>query len=334
MPDALTHYEVAEAARRRLPRGPLAEALGAEHDAYKVGAQGPDFLFYAGVWPWQRDRSDLAFLAHRRRMDETFRAMLAAAAEAPAAERRVLAAWICGHAAHLCTDAGAHPWILYWSGDITAGAGTAAGAAARRRHGVLEASIDVTLGRLRSTDPGWIRRRRLFDLRPAQLDVVARLWQRVLREVHAVDFSAAEARSALRDTAFVYGSMTDPRSPFSRLLASLLPLIDGDGVIRTQIYPATPHPAAAALLAGRRTWSSPCAPGERRTDTFAEIIAAATAETLACLRAIEPVVFGAAGPGAVLARIGDRDMITGLPCGDPRPPVAFAPGLEQIWDGV
>ncbi len=54
MPDMFAHYTVAEAARQSLPDGPLARLLAAEHDAYKVGAQGPDFLFYSGVRPWQR----------------------------------------------------------------------------------------------------------------------------------------------------------------------------------------------------------------------------------------------------------------------------------------
>jgi hypothetical protein len=49
MPDMLAHYTVAEAARQSLPGGPLARLLATERDAFKVGAQGPDFLFYSGV---------------------------------------------------------------------------------------------------------------------------------------------------------------------------------------------------------------------------------------------------------------------------------------------
>ena len=47
MPDMLAHYDVAEAARARLAPGPLADLLAEAPDAYAVGAQGPDFLFYA-----------------------------------------------------------------------------------------------------------------------------------------------------------------------------------------------------------------------------------------------------------------------------------------------
>ena len=331
MPDMLAHYEVAEAARARLAEGPLARALAAEPDAYKVGAQGPDFLFYAGVWPGQHGRGDLATLVHQHRTNELFRALLAAAAEAPAAERPIIAAFTCGCAAHLCLDAGAHTWIQYWTGDVTKPVGAPGAAATRRRHGVFEGSIDVSLARRRSRDSGWIRRRRLLEMTPTQTEVVAGVWSAVMRAVHDVTFTPAEGRAAFRDMAFVYGSMSDPRSPFSRLLAVAAPLIDHDGVIRTQIYPRAPHPVATALLAGRRPWRSPWMPDVRRDDTFTEIAATAAAETLRCLEAVEDTLFGAGDPGELLALIGDRNMVTGLPCEDQRPALAFAPDQARLW---
>jgi len=221
MPDMLAHYEVAEAARARLPQSPLARVLAAEHDAFKVGAQGPDFFFYSHAWPGQRSRGDLAFLVHQHRTSEVFRALLSAAAEASPRERPVICAFTCGYAAHVCLDADAHPWIQYWTGDITAGVDTPSGASARRRHGVLEASIDLTLSGRHSADPGWIRSRRLLDMPRYQRAVVASVWSRLMAEVHGVAYSAAEGRAAFRDMAFVYGSMTDRHSALSLVLAAL-----------------------------------------------------------------------------------------------------------------
>jgi hypothetical protein len=332
MPDMLAHYEVAEAARARLPEGPLARLLGAEHDAFKVGAQGPDFFFYAGVWPGQRSRADLAGLVHQHETSEVFHSMLTAATSATAAEASVITAYTCGYAAHLCLDASAHPWIQYWTGDITGNAAPVE-PAARRRHGVLEGSLDVTLARRHSRDTGWIRAQRLLVMTPVQLTVVTGLWERVMRDVHGVTFSAAAGRRGFRDMVFAYGAMSDPRSAFSRALARVAatPFADADGTIRTQIYPREPHPVAAGLLAGRRTWYYPAVPGEQRTETFAEIAEAAAAQTLGCLEAIQTALFDGGDVDAAVAAIGDRNMLTGLPCEDPRPPVAFAPGLEQAW---
>ena len=331
MPDMLAHYEVAEAARARLAEGPLARLLAARHDAFKVGAQGPDFLFYAGVWPGRTSRADVAAVTHRHKTGETVAALVAQAAAAPAPERDTVAAFACGYAAHLCLDASAHPWIQYWTGDVERTGDPEATAPARRRHGVLEASLDVALSRRRSPDQGWVRRQRLLVMPPEQVAAVSAAWERVVDDVYGMRFSAAEGRAAFRDMAFMYGDMSDRRTAFSRAVLALGPLVDPDGTNRVVIYPREPHPVAAGLLAGRRTWYNPWVPRTPRRDTFGELMEAAAGQSLACFEAIEVVLFRDAGAGEVVAATGDRSMLTGLPCDDPRRPVAFAAGIEELW---
>ena len=144
MPDMLAHYLVAEQAARRLDGTQAARLVDGAWDAYKVGAQGPDVFFYANLLR-RRGRPDLAHLTHRHRMSAAFRSLLGLAMALPADERQVALAFVAGYAAHLCLDAEAHPWVLYWTGDITEGADAELKAQAFRRHGVLEASIDVIL---------------------------------------------------------------------------------------------------------------------------------------------------------------------------------------------
>ena len=331
MPDMLAHYQVAEAARARLAEGPLARLLAGQHDAYKVGAQGPDFFFYAGVWPGQRSRTEVAAVTHRHKTGETVAALVGQAVAAPAPERDIVAAFTCGYAAHLCLDASAHPWIQYWTGDVERTGDDAATAPARRRHGVLEASIDVTLARRRSHDQGWVRRQRLLKMPPDQADAVSAAWERVVDEVYGMRFTAAEGRAAFRDMAFMYGNMSDRRTAFSRAVLALGPLVDPDGTNRVVIYPRDPHPAAAGLLAGRRTWYNPWVPESPRRETFDDLLESAASRTLASLEAVQTALFDGGGIAAAVAAIGDRSMLTGLPCDDPRRPAAFADGIERLW---
>ena len=332
MPDLLTHYDVAKAARARLAPGRLARLLEEAPDAYAVGAQGPDFLFYSHLWLSGRGRSDLAFFAHQQRMSEAFAAMLQLAGAAPAPDRPALYAFVCGYAAHLCLDAGAHPWILYWTGDVSQGTDSAAGARAMRRHGIFEASLDVMLA-ARHRPPGfsWPRSRRLLSMQPPRRWSVAAMWSRVMRDVHGLSFTPHEASAAFRNMAFVYGSMTDKRSPLSLLLRAGGGRLDPRGLARTQIYPEAPHPAVITLVGERREWRAPSRPDVPRTQTFAEICDQAVDETAACLQAIEGTAFGGDDLEAALAVIGDRNMITGVACGDPRPLVAFAPERDELW---
>jgi hypothetical protein len=335
MPDMLAHFDVAEAARARLAPGSLARMLSEAPDAYAVGAQGPDFLFYAQLWPDGRGRSDLAHLLHRRSMHKTFATMLEVAAAAPPADRAALYAYVCGYASHLCLDSRAHPWVLYWTGDISRGVRTAEAALAMRRHSTLEASIDVALAaRHRPAGFRWSRSVRLLSMLPARRRAVARLWERVMRDVHDVSFDAGDTRAALRATAAVYGLMTDRRSPLSLLLRAGRARLGPDSIAGTQVYPRAPHPAALALLTSRREWRSPWRPDETRSESFAEICDQAVTETLTCLHAVERAAGGAGGTDELLAATGDRDMLSGEPCGDPRPATAFSPERARLWGGV
>lgn len=360
MPDMLAHYEVAEGARARLAEGPLARLLAADHDAFKVGAQGPDFLFYSGVWPGRKSRADLAASAHRHKTGAALGALLAYAARAPVPERATVTAFACGYAVHLCLDASAHPWIQYWTGDVERTGDPAVTAAARRRHGVFEASIDTWLSHGYSSDQGWVRRQRLLVMAPEQVASVTAAWEHVEREVYGATFTAAEGRAAFRDMAFMYGNMSDRRTAFSRTVLALGRLIDPDGTNRAIIYPREPHPTAAALLGRRRTWYNPWEPEAPRDDTFEELMEAASVQALAILQAVEIALFACEDgtatratdapssldptadvassldpadiAAAVVAAAGDRSMLTGLPCEDPRPAVAFAPDMARLWD--
>ena len=240
-----------------------------------MGAQGPDVFFYSHLVRGRHGRPDLALLTHQHRMAAAFRSMLGRAATAPAEERGAAFAFVAGYATHLCLDAEAHPWVLYWTGDITDGADPPARAEAFRRHGILEASMDVILARERSDDTAWLRRQRLLRLPPAQAMTAGTLLSGMLDDVHGVTFTRAEGRSAFRAMEWVYTTMRDPRALLTRLLGMVAPAVDKSGVVRTQIYPETPAPAAAGLYAGRRPWYYPSLPDEPRTTTFAEILAAA-----------------------------------------------------------
>jgi hypothetical protein len=331
MPDMFAHYLVAEGAMRRA--GADGFVAGA-YDAYKVGAQGPDVFFYSRLVRGHRSRPNISRLTHQHQMAAAFRSMLARAAASPTGERDAAFAYVAGYAAHLCLDAEAHPWVLYWTGDITDGADPAEKAEAFRRHGILEASIDVILTRERSDDTAWLRRQRLLRLPPAQATTAARLLSGMLSDVYDVSFTPTEGRSAFRAMEWVYTTMSDPRALPTRLLGMVAPAVDKAGVVRTQIYPKTPAPAAARLYAEGRPWYNPSLPAEARTTTFADILETATAETARCLEAIAATADGDAAVDEAVAVIGDRSMFTGLTCDDPRPRVAFAADRDLLWAGA
>lgn len=330
MPDMLAHYLVAEEAARRLDGGDAARLVAGAWDAYTVGAQGPDVFFYSHLLH-RRGRPNLAHLTHQHQMSEAFGSMLTWAVAQPPGERDVALAFVAGYAAHLCLDAEAHPWVLYWTGDITDGADPEVRARSFRRHGLLEASIDVILSLEQGGGTDWLRKRRLLHLPAPQRRTVAALLNAMLGDVYDVRFSLEEGRSAFRTMERVYGTVSDPRALTSRLLLAAAPLFDRSGIVRSQIYPETPEPVAVSLLSTRRSWCYPSEPGELRTTTFSEMCETATTRTTHCLEAIAAAESGDVTVEEAVATIGDRSMLTGVACDDPRPRVAFAPDRDILW---
>jgi hypothetical protein len=331
MPDMLAHYLVADAAARQA-RDCMDLFIDRAYDAYKVGAQGPDVFFYSRVLRPRR-RSGLAQLTHQQHTTAALRRMLERAATFPEGRREVAYAFVAGYASHLCLDAEVHPWVMYWTGDITGAAGPEETTEAFRRHGILEASIDVLLRGERSVRTDWLRKQRLLHLPAAQSEVVSELLSDMLDEVYGAVFTPAEGRAAFRAMEWIYTTMSDPRAVPTRLIAAAAPLSRHRAVVRSQIYPAAPSPTAASLYNRRNPWQHPFAPNEARTETFAELCDTATAETVLCLQAICAVAQGEAVADDALRIIGDRSMFTGLACDDPRPATVFAPDLELLWSG-
>lgn len=329
MPDMLAHYLVAEAAARQA-RDCIGRFVDQAFDAYKVGAQGPDVFFYSHVLRPRRRRG-LASLTHQRNTTAALRCMLEQAAAYAPGRQEVAYAFIAGYASHLCLDAEVHPWVMYWTGDITGGGGPEATAEAFHRHGILEASIDVLLRDARSRRTDWLRKQRLLHLPASQLQIVSELLSTMLRDVYDAVFTPAEARAAFRAMEWIYATMSDPRAVPTRLLAAAAPLSQHRALVRSQIYPRSPAPTAASLYSGRHPWRHPFAPNEPRTETFAELCDIATAETVLCLQAICAASQGEAAYDDALRVIGDRNMFTGLACDDHRPATAFAPDLLALW---
>ena len=153
MPDMLAHYDVA-AERADAPRAGPARAIcwAPAPDAYAVGAQGPDFLFYVaasgpiGRGP-QRPRLRWCISAER---DDVFQqpASTLAAGSCPRTSGPSLYAFACGYAVHLCLDARGPPVDPVLDRRHLASTPDAASRRAPWRSGgtaFSRASIDVTL---------------------------------------------------------------------------------------------------------------------------------------------------------------------------------------------
>lgn len=341
MPNLFCHYLTGKRAARRAsalsaqrgdPHDHASAVVAANARAYRLGMQGPDILFYYNAAPWRHSAEAirLGFLLHEHTTSATFARGLEYALGGPRADRPVALAYLAGLATHLCLDAEVHPWVLYWTGDITEGAPEADRMRALRRHNLLETNIDAELVARAAGAAGtkWLRRQRLLAVSAQEAGVIGRLYEHVLREAHGERFAAAEVVKAIRDMTWAYDLLTDERRLATRLMVRVAVPFDRHRLIRDSVYPAVPDPAAVGLMRGARAWRRPTEPGSVRREGFDDLLDRAVENSAAGVAAILSAGRGTLSVEAAVAAIGDRNMLTGAAGGDRRPLTAFAPGLK------
>ncbi len=118
MPAILTHdffaRDVAECAKAELPLATLDE-----RDAFLLGSQGPDPLFYIELYPLMAKWAEMGGLMHDKRPARLLAAMREAVDRLSKRERAVGAAYLAGFSCHWLLDSTVHPFINAWAYDLT-----------------------------------------------------------------------------------------------------------------------------------------------------------------------------------------------------------------------
>ncbi|MBM6775311.1 hypothetical protein [Olsenella profusa] len=115
----------------------------AERDAFLLGNQGPDPLFYLVVDPLMHKWSPLGDAMHDGSPAELLLAMREAAARLEGHERQVARAYVAGFACHWLLDSTMHPFVYFWqSGLTTAGVPGLDEEAASKVHAEVERDLD------------------------------------------------------------------------------------------------------------------------------------------------------------------------------------------------
>lgn len=119
MPAMLTHDFFGQDAY-----GPALEALSMytpdERNAFLLGNQGPDPLFYLMLTPPLKDFEELGSAMHRVPPTALFLSLRAAVDGLPEADKPVGQAYLAGFTCHYLLDRAIHPLVYYWERGICA----------------------------------------------------------------------------------------------------------------------------------------------------------------------------------------------------------------------
>lgn len=166
-----------------------------ETDAFLLGNQGPDPLFYLVIDPLMRKWSPLGNAMHAARPALLLLAMREAAAGLEGRERTLARAYVAGFACHWLLDSTVHPLVYHWQNGICdAGVEGLDERAASKVHAEIERDLDEAV---------------LFSL-TGQTVATYRPHARTLAASHEV--LAAVDKVYFYVALWVYGKAIDPRT--------------------------------------------------------------------------------------------------------------------------
>ena len=113
MPAILTHDFFGKDAFD-IAAGKLGFSTMEEREAFLLGNQGPDPLFYLAADPLLHRYAKYASIMHKEKTPELLLSMRDAIAPLPLKDVAVARAYIAGFLCHYMLDSAAHPFVYYW----------------------------------------------------------------------------------------------------------------------------------------------------------------------------------------------------------------------------
>ena len=315
MGDFLTHVVAAERLPARIESRQVAEGIRTHAEVFRLGAQGPDPLFYHHCFPGDGKGLlvDVGHHLHAHRTGQFLRHGFRQLVPASLGEDWItLATWLCGMVCHYHTDRMLHPYVnavshsWIWSMD---------GVPVKTSHGEVERMLDVILWREAGHGPA--TRARLYSLCPGPKpwpEPVVNFWITALYEVYRLHVDERLLAEIPKDMHRANRILYDPRGVKRKLLHWVDSLTGGAFHPAKVPYPDMETPDIDWMNRKRRMWSQPELPEVRRTESVEMLLDKAADNAANTINGIFAVLFR--GQGRLEQWLPDISYDTDLPCVD------------------
>lgn len=315
MGDFLTHLVVAERLVSRIESRRVAEGIRNRAEVFRLGAQGPDPLFYHHCFPGDGKGVlvEVGHHLHAHRTGQFLRHGFRQLSPVSWSDGWLtLAVWLCGMVCHYHTDRALHPYVnavsenWIWSED---------GIPVKTTHDEVERMLDVVLWR--EAGHGSATRARLHAMCPgpgAWPQVVVNAWITALYEVYRVHVDERLLDEIPRDMHRANRLLYDPRGVKKRLLRWVDSLTGGAFHPAKVPYPERETEGIDWMNRNRRMWSQPELPDVRRSESVEMLLERAADNAANTINGVFAVLFRQ--QGRFEQWLPDMDYNTDLPCRD------------------
>ena len=268
-----------------------------------AGSEGPDPLFFSVIaCPGAPLVPKVGSLLHTRKTDD-FLLALADVCRGSALTR----AYCCGFFSHYAADTTFHPFV--YANALTPGGGYSS-----TLHCTLEHQLETLHYRRQGHAHGLpVQMAGFAALSAAQKDEIARALAAAIARVFPGDaLSVARVRKSFDDAVSLCRLLRSESGAKFRALGAVLRPFRLDAPLHAHMMPAEP-PAQDIANDAHRPWASIWTPEQTRTDSFADLYAAAVERSRALMRAADDYMLGRGSYASLRALHGGLSYDSGLP---------------------
>ncbi|MDR1794375.1 MAG: zinc dependent phospholipase C family protein [Erysipelotrichaceae bacterium] len=309
MPNVLTHWLHSQEVAKGLVDGTLANAIAKHPRLFNLGSQGPDFLFYYNVYPWQNQKVNQKIYAiggqvHKFHVNDFYEAALLQIKKAEPESRMAMIAYLAGHLCHWALDSTVHPFIFYRTNGFTK--------KTQYWHSRYESMLDTlmvtdVLNKPLSEYPT----QRVLEHDEADIDAVADLYIPVLQQVFDTAVDQATIAYCFKEFHSVLHWLFSPKTVFFRFMQSLETVLGIKWKLTSHMVIGKPDHQHDIFNLLHNEWKNPSKPVIHSSASFLELYQLAINKGIEVLQLLQQALASGQLQG-LLGFIDNRNYENGL----------------------
>lgn len=310
MPNIITHKLFAEDVLKQISKYDIKKIIEQYTQSFYIGSNGPDFLFFSHVKPWEAYKSHtlnrLGSKMHATHINDFYEIAIKCVKEQNKQEvKEEMMAYLFGHLCHWALDEAAHPYVFYRTGDCK---GKSSG-----YHHRFESMIDtMMLEKIKHVNIKDYPCYEICEYNEDILKAIARIYVPVSRIVYHTDIKVHDLREALNSWYDVQKYLYDPNNLKYPLVTSVETIIRKPWAISGNIVRPKIDARFDVLNENHQVWKHPCDDTITSTASFLDLYETAIPNAVAIIEKAYGCVEYDADIQNILSILQDKAYNTGM----------------------
>jgi len=257
MPNILAHGLFAMDVLEKLSDEKIKAIIKRYPKEYYIGANGPDFLFYYNVFPWQNSESNKRIFSygghvHKENINKFFdMAVVLCNAEEDSDTREVMISFLAGHICHWALDSTTHPMIFYRSDGTTKETAF--------WHSRYESMIDTKMAiEIKKEDLMKYPTYEMLDYDNYSVEAITSIYEPILKNYWGIEIDKKIVEKCLHDFRSASKLLFAPSAFFFHFMQMLESLIGMKWIFTSHMVLRKPDTKHDVLNLNHETWYNPC----------------------------------------------------------------------------